>query len=415
MKKSAFVRTAARAAAFAFPALAFFAISAAPAASETFRFQFGEGDSWRVNSIVREKVYVNQRLSHDAEITNRITVAVSDVRDGSALHDCTFMTSEKTSNRTFSWGREYKSAFRRDVSGNYDIAPELFMPVVRNVPTFPEGDVKPGDTWRGSGMEAHDLRDHFGIEEPFTVPFDVLYTYVGPVDRKGKKLHLIKADYNLFFDAPSSLAPKAADGQRDYPVATMGNSSQRLYWDNELGMLPYYEESFMIRLKLASGVVLEYRGTAEATVTESKLMDRDKIAKEMNDELSRLGIKDTSAAATEDGVTISLENIQFEADSANLLASEKAKITSIAALLERFPDKELLITGHTALAGTAEARQALSEERAAAVATFIISMGVRNPYSVYTRGFGAEKPIAPNDTEANKSRNRRVEITILEK
>mgnify|MGYP001810904818 CR=1 FL=1 len=42
-------------------------------------------------------------------------------------------------------------------------------------------------------------------------------------------------------------------------------------------------------------------------------------------------------------------------------------------------------------------------------------MGVRSEYNVYTRGFGAEKPVAPNDTEANKSRNRRVEITILEK
>ncbi len=412
MKKSSFARQAARAAALAF---AFLAVAEIPAGAETFRFKFGEGDSWRVNSVVREKVYVDRRLSHDAEITNRITVAVSDVRDGSALHDCTFMTSEKTSNRTFSWGREYESSFRRDVYGNYDIAPELFMPVVRNVPTFPEGDVKPGDTWSGTGTEAHDLRDHFGIEEPFTVPFNVAYTYVGPVERAGKKLHLIKAEYVLFFDAPSSLAPKGETDGRDYPVATMGNSSQRLYWDNETGTLPYYEETFAIRLKLASGVTLEYRGTAEATVTESRLMDRDKIAREMNDELSRMGIKDASAAATEDGVTISIENIQFAADSANLLPSEREKITRIAALLERFPDKELLVTGHTALAGTAEARQKLSEERAAAVANFLVSKGVRNAYNVYTRGFGAEKPVAPNDTEANKSRNRRVEITILEK
>ena len=404
-----------------------------PAGAEVFRFKFADGDSWRINSVVTESVYANRELSHAAEITNRITVRVSDVRDGSARHDCTFMTSERTTNRTFSWGREYASSFRRDEFGNYDIDGSYFMPVVRNVPTFPEGDVKPGQSWKGKGVEAHDLRDQFAIDTPFTVPFDVVYTYEGPVEREGKTLHRIKAEYVLFFDTPEKTDdPRlrketgtdkganpvtAPEGQeaRDYPVTTMGHSSQTIFWDNELGMIPFYNEEFRIQLKLASGTVLEFRGTAEATVTESELMDREKIVKEMNEEIQRLGIEDTTASSTEEGVTISIEKIQFEADSARLLPSEKAKITHIAALLERYSDKELLITGHTALAGTAGARQKLSEERAAAVARFLVEMGVRNEYGVYTRGFGADKPVAPNDTEENRSRNRRVEITILEK
>ncbi|HPA10619.1 MAG TPA: OmpA family protein, partial [Treponemataceae bacterium] len=100
---------------------------------------------------------------------------------------------------------------------------------------------------------------------------------------------------------------------------------------------------------------------------------------------------------------------------ARLMPAEKEKITRIAALLERYPDKELLNSGHTALAGTPGARQKLSEERAEAVAQFLVEMGVRSEYNVYTRGFGAERPVAPNTTEANRARNRRVEITILEK
>jgi outer membrane protein OmpA-like peptidoglycan-associated protein len=410
MKKSFFARTAARVAVFALIAL-----TGLPAGAETFRYKYAEGDSWKINSIVREKVYVNRRFSHDAEITNRITVAVSDVRDGSALHDCVFMTSERTSNRTFSWGREYKSLFRRDALGKYDISAEYFMPVVRDVPVFPARDVKPGESWPGTGHEAHDLRDHFGIASPYTVPFNVVYTYDGPVERDGKKLHLIRAEYTLFFDTPAPPATATNGEARDYPVSTMGSSKQRLYWDNELGMLPYYEEDFTIRLRLASGNVLEYRGVAEARITESKLMDREKIAREMNDEIERLGIENTKAEATADGVTITIEKIQFAADSSNLLPSEREKIQHIAALLERYPDKDLLISGHTALAGTAGARQRLSEERAEAVAKHLLSLGVRDPYGVYTRGFGAEKPIAPNDTEENMARNRRVEITILEK
>jgi outer membrane protein OmpA-like peptidoglycan-associated protein len=397
--------------------LVFLSLSLAPA--ETFRFKFKEGDSYRINSTVHESVYANRVLSHTAEITNRITVSVSDARalTGakllSARHDCTFMTSERNSNRSFTWGREYESSFRRNELGYYDIADEYFMPVVRNVPTFPTGDVKVGDKWSGQGEEAHDLRDTFGIETPFKVPFTVTYTYQGPVERDGKKLHLIQAEYTLFFDSPADAAPSAA--MADYPARTMGYSKQRIYWDNQLGIISYYDEDFRIQMELESGAVLEWKGTAEATVTESKLLDRDQVANELNSAISRLGIKDASAKATDEGVTITLENIQFEADSANLLPSEKEKIKKLASLLERYPDKQLLISGHTALAGTPETRQKLSEERADAVAKFLISMGVRDEYGVYTRGFGAEKPLVPNVTEANRARNRRVEITVLDK
>ncbi len=382
--------------------------------AEVFRFKFAEGDSWRINSVVLQTVTVDKQFSHTAEITNRITVQVDDVTDTSARHTCTFMTSERTSNRSFSWGREYESVFRRDRQGFYTIGEEYFMPVVRNVPIFPDKDVQPGDSWTAEGEEAHDLRDQFGIETPFKVPFTAAYTYEGPVTRDGKTLHKILVEYTLFFDTPvTEESKKRSDG--NIPVTTMGHSRQTIYWDNELGILPYYEEIYRIQLKLASGVVLEFKGTAEATVTETKLMDREKEAREMNEELDRLGIADTSAHASEEGITISMENIQFEPDSARLMPQEKEKIKRIAALLERYPDKELLVTGHTALAGTAGARQKLSEERAEAVAQFLVEMGVRSEYNVYTRGFGAERPVAPNTTEANRARNRRVEITILEK
>ncbi len=382
--------------------------------AEVFRFKYAEGDYWRINSIVLQSVFFNKEFSHTAEITNRITFHISDVTDESAEYTGTFMTSERTSNRSFSWGREYESIFRRDQYGNYTIEDRYFMPVVRNVPVFPEQDVQPGESWSAEGEEAHDLRDYFGIEKPFKVPFTAVYTYEGPVERDGKTLHKIIVEYTLFFDTPvTEELQNHPDG--NYPVTTMGESRQTLYWDNNLGMLPFYTEEYRILLKLASGTVIEFKGTAEATVTETKLLDREKEVREMNDELEKLGILDTTAHESEEGITISMENIQFEPDSARLIPSEKEKITRIAALLERYPDKELLITGHTALAGTAKARQKLSEERAEAVAGFLVEMGVRSEYNVYTRGFGAEKPIAPNTTEPNRARNRRVEITILEK
>jgi len=396
-----------------------------PLHAEIFRFNFKDGDTYRINSTVTEDVYLNGQFAHQAYITNRVTVEVSDVqpasngKPSSALHTCTFMTSEQNSNRTFSWGREYPSVFRRDEFGVYTIDEQYFMPVVRDVPIFPQHDVKKGESWRHSASEAHDLRDNFNIQKPFVVPVDVTYTYQGSVQRNGKTYQLIEVNYDLYYDIPVKNLQSKRNGNMTlpmlYPVRTMGYSKQRLYWDNNAGILPYYDEVFTIMMELNTGAVIEYRGSAKAEITTLQRMDKEEIAGMLDKNIRDMGISNTTVEKTDEGITISLENIQFEADSAHLLPAEKEKIEKIGKLLSNYPDYELLISGHTALAGKAEDRQVLSEQRAAAVANYLIELGVREQHHVFTRGFGAEKPIAPNTTEANMARNRRVEITVLEK
>ena len=396
-----------------------------PLHAEIFRFNFKDGDTYRINSTVTEDVYLNGQFAHQAYITNRVTVEVSDVqpasngKPSSALHTCTFMTSEQNSNRTFSWGREYPSVFRRDEFGVYTIDRQYFMPVVRDVPVFPQHDVKKGESWRHSASEAHDLRDNFNIQKPFVVPVDVTYTYQGPIQREGKTYQLIEVNYDLYYDIPLKNLQNRRNGNAAlpmlYPVRTMGYSKQRLYWDNNAGILPYYDEVFTIMMELNTGAVIEYRGSAKAEITALQRMDKEEIAGMLDKHIRDMGIPNTTVEKTDEGITISLENIQFEADSAHLLPAEKEKIEKIGKLLSNYPDYELLISGHTALAGKAEDRQVLSEQRAAAVANYLIELGVREQHHIFTRGFGAEKPVAPNTTEANRARNRRVEITVLEK
>ena len=396
-----------------------------PLHAEIFRFNFKDGDTYRINSTVTEDVYLNGQFAHQAYITNRVTVEVSDVqpasngKPSSALHTCTFMTSEQNSNRTFSWGREYPSVFRRDEFGVYTIDEQYFMPVVRDVPIFPQHDVKKDESWRHSASEAHDLRDNFNIQKPFVVPVDVIYTYQGPIQREGKTYQLIEVNYDLYYDIPLKNLQNRRNGNAAlpmlYPVRTMGYSKQRLYWDNNAGILPYYDEVFTIMMELNTGAVIEYRGSAKAEITTLQRMDKEEIAGMLDKNIRDMGISNTTVEKTDEGITISLENIQFEADSAHLLPAEKEKIEKIGKLLSNYPDYELLISGHTALAGKAEDRQVLSEQRAAAVANYLIELGVREQHHIFTRGFGAEKSIAPNTTEANMARNRRVEITVLEK
>jgi len=147
-------------------------------------------------------------------------------------------------------------------------------------------------------------------------------------------------------------------------------------------------------------------------VIEAPPMDREEMFRDIAEEIA--DIPDATVRITDEGIVISLENIQFAPDSAILQPSEWYKLDIIAEILMRFPDRDILVGGHTALAGTAASRLRLSQERAATVADYLIRNNVRSPDRVIIRGFGADQPIADNRTPEGMARNRRVEITILE-
>jgi len=143
-------------------------------------------------------------------------------------------------------------------------------------------------------------------------------------------------------------------------------------------------------------------------------MDKEKMAEEIAEDIDRLGIPDVSVRVVDEGITISLDDIQFQADTAIMLPGEKEKLDKISEILKRYQERDILVGGHTALAGTAEGRRKLSSERAAVVADYLIARKARSADRVVVRGYGADKPLADNRTEEGKRKNRRVEITILE-
>ncbi|MFP4564443.1 MAG: OmpA family protein [Spirochaetia bacterium] len=389
----------------------FFLVCAAAAWAEIFRFEYDEGEKYRIRSLVNEDVYVGGRFSHHAVILNRIAISVEETENGSGLIEAEFITSERSEGTggIFEISDRYDSVFRRDEYGKYDISPEYYMPVVRGVPTFPEESLEPGESWSALGHEVHDFRRNFGVPEPFRFPINVRYVYRGKEEYEGREYDAFDIDYDVYY-RPREDYPSLSL----YPVLLSGTSSQVVYWDAENGRPHAYRESFEFVVTLSSGVFVEYIGTAEAEVIESEKLDRGKAAADIRRRLEEEGY-DTGVTETEKGVTITLENIQFLPDSSVLIESEQKKLTLIADILRKeYPERDLLITGHTALAGTPEGRQTLSERRAAAVANFFLSLGVRDEEEMITQGMGAREPVADNSTERGMRRNRRVEITILE-
>jgi len=387
------------------------------ASAEKFLFKYKKSDTYRVLTSVEEDVIYNGVFSHHARILNRVSVEVTDVlSDGTGVHSATFMASDESSSvsgKHFSWGNTYKSIYQKSPQGVFSIADEYFMPVIRNLPVFPDTDVTKGQKWSADGYEAEDLRRAFKMQKPFAVPFSAQYTYAGKQKgADGRELHEFHVSYNIYYDSPT---PKGELSLVDYPAKTMGHSEQVLFFDAEKGALDHYSEVFRIVIETSFGNRYDFRGKSTSQVQDFVRTADEKTVEDVKEIVENLGIENVNVVSSENGLVISMENIKFYPDSDRLLESETEKLKSIAEILKKYPNNDLLITGHTARAGSVESQEQLSVERADAVAELLIKMGVREQNQIFTRGMGSREPVAPSDTEENKARNRRVEITILDK
>lgn len=116
----------------------------------------------------------------------------------------------------------------------------------------------------------------------------------------------------------------------------------------------------------------------------------------------------------EQGESIVLQNILFEQDKAEVLPSSYSELNELVSYLKKNELVEIEISGHTDNTGTDQYNLQLSESRAKAVADYIIKKGIEVARISY-KGYGNTKPIASNETEQGKSKNRRVEFKILKK
>ncbi len=111
--------------------------------------------------------------------------------------------------------------------------------------------------------------------------------------------------------------------------------------------------------------------------------------------------------------TYILENMFFATDKTDILPKSEPALQELFEFLNENPGVRILITGHTDWIGSDKDNQILSEGRSASVRQAMIDRGI-DPARMETDGKGETMPIATNDTEKGRQRNRRVEITILE-
>lgn len=129
----------------------------------------------------------------------------------------------------------------------------------------------------------------------------------------------------------------------------------------------------------------------------------------------RQELTSTGVSVVRDGDSIRLimpGNITFKTDSADINAGFYATLNSVAKVLNKYDDSTVMVLGYTDNTGSAEYNQALSKQRADAVAAYLEGQGVKaSRFEVM--GLGSSNPIASNATAEGRQQNRRVEIKII--
>ena len=375
---------------------------------EQLVFKYSKGSKYRIIVKVLEKVYIDGEYHHNAEIWNKAAIEHIKVEDKKGFVSAIFLVSEKaqSSDQIYRLDEEHEVSYWIDEQGRYEVNQNYLFPLMRDVPMFPDKDISPGDTWKAERKEIHDFR-RYKIQIPIQVPVTVHYKYVKNETIGETRVARLKLNYQIYKELHELLHIPGK-----HPLLIYGKVEQVFYWDIENGRPHSYEDSFDIIYVFNDNQMYEFVGTSRGELFESPDMNKEKIKDEIENTIKEEDIEDTTVSSDDTGVTITLEDINFLPESDILLPREQEKLKKIAKILKKYPERDLLIAGHTALAGTEEGRQILSDKRAKAVGEFLKLLGIKN--NMVFKGYGARFPVADNSTEKGMKKNRRVEIKILE-
>ena len=156
----------------------------------------------------------------------------------------------------------------------------------------------------------------------------------------------------------------------------------------------------------------------KASVKEDTKSKTEKLKKQIEEHQAKQASQKNKTAPisvdnTEAGIRLTIQNLQFKADSSELLPGEEKRLDQIAEILRLADVAQFLIEGHTASTGYEAGEMKLSKERADSIAKALAARGI-NSERFICKGSGGKKPIASNETPEGKALNRRVEITILD-
>jgi len=381
--------------------------------SEKFKFKSSDGAKRRMICTVNGRQYSNDRLLLEYSQNIKTISETLSFKDGKYLlkEDTSYSNINKfTDSKVQDITKTYISIFYKDEFGNMEISDQFLIPTLRNVPIFPDKDVAIGEKWRGNGMEVQDIF----IDGFFSFfPVDVEYEFIGYDEKQfGKKVSVIKYRFeiNRKNDETIEMHPRI--------LSINAKMIGTIYFDNKLGSRLREEANrdYIFNILNLNNKIekIEFIDNSVRVWTDIKEMKKDDIIKELKKDLKEKNLDNIEIKKDEKGIKLSIDNVQFDPDSAKLLPIEKARLDKVSEMLKKFKNNPILIEGHTTDRGTKKDRDALSLERARSVADYLIEKDSIDPENTSCIGKGGDVPLDSNETVKGRTKNRRVEIYILE-
>lgn len=166
------------------------------------------------------------------------------------------------------------------------------------------------------------------------------------------------------------------------------------------------EEAQQARLRKDIEWARERRREILLEITEREAMSARQRAKELQRQLADLQARETAR-----GMVLTLGDVLFDLNEASLKPGGRRAAVRMAEFLSEHPQRRIRVEGHTDSLGPEQYNEDLSRRRAEAVKQEIVKHGI-SPARISTEGYGERFPVASNDNEAGRLRNRRVEIVI---
>jgi peptidoglycan-associated lipoprotein len=110
--------------------------------------------------------------------------------------------------------------------------------------------------------------------------------------------------------------------------------------------------------------------------------------------------------------TLASDTIYFDFDKSTIGGAERGKLEAVSEWFKANPGNSLFLAGHADKRGTPEYNRALGERRALAVREYLAGLGLA-PANLYTISYGSDRPAEQGDTEEAFSKNRRVEVGVI--
>jgi outer membrane protein OmpA-like peptidoglycan-associated protein len=123
-------------------------------------------------------------------------------------------------------------------------------------------------------------------------------------------------------------------------------------------------------------------------------------------------VKSSTLPTVLKGEVLVLDKVWFKFNASDLQTESSAQLNKLVLLMQKRPNMKISVKGHTSSEGGDDYNLKLSETRAQSVKQYLISQGI-TVERIASKGFGETQPVATNDTEEGRQRNRRVEFEIM--